>query len=394
MSDQHTQESPTDGVPEVVPSEHLLPEDPLLQAGGAVSAEPVSSTAGLDTPTVESEPKVELAADIPIGAPEISEAPPPEAEPIELPPVEPVRSTPLPRPVPARKERYTLVTVVSALRSIVVTFGAAVIVATIFMWWTSPNILSAQTQKDLARAQATAQQILVTPTAVPTSVYANRIGVIAGHSGIATYGRTKGNIDPGTVCPDNFTELSVTTTVAAQVVALLRGRGFEVDLLEEWDLRLDKYQAAAFISLHADSCVFFDDGFNHTGFKSTYPTGRYTIRDQDTRLDDCIRANYGAVTGLPFTPDSITENMTDYHAFHQITPGTPAVILELGNLRYDRDLLQNHTDKLAQGIVDGLLCFLQPQPPPLPPTSPVTPTTVTGPQPTQANVPVPSPTKS
>jgi hypothetical protein len=37
------------------------------------------------------------------------------------------------------------------------------------------------------------------------------------------------------------------------------------------------------------------------------------------------------------------------------------VILELGFLSYDRDLLQNHTDRLAQGIVNGLLCFLDPK---------------------------------
>ena len=56
----------------------------------------------------------------------------------------------------------------------------------------------------------------------------------------------------------------------------------------------------------------------------------------------------------------ITEAMTDYHAFHQIAPSTPAIILELGFLSYDRDLLQNHTDKLTQGIVNGFLCFLTP----------------------------------
>jgi hypothetical protein len=53
--------------------------------------------------------------------------------------------------------------------------------------------------------------------------------------------------------------------------------------------------------------------------------------------------------------------MTDYHAFHEVATTTPAVILELGNLSYDRDLLQNHTDKLAQGIVNGFLCFLAPK---------------------------------
>ena len=52
--------------------------------------------------------------------------------------------------------------------------------------------------------------------------------------------------------------------------------------------------------------------------------------------------------------------MTEYHAFHQMAPSTPAIILEVGTLSYDGDLLQNHTDQLAQGIVNGLLCFLNP----------------------------------
>ncbi len=259
-----------------------------------------------------------------------------------------------------RQERFTFVTVVSAFRSLIVTFAAAVIAATIFMWWTSPDFLSAKTRGSLAIAQATAVQSVITPTALPTPIWFNRIGVVAGHSGIATYGTTKGNVDPGTVCPDGFTEASVAMNVAKQVVATLRGRGFTVDLLDEWDLKLDGYQAAAFISLHADSCDTFNDGYNHTGFKVTYGTQRFTARDRDEALNECMRQNYSAVTGLPFTPGSITESMTDYHAFHQIAPTTPAVILELGFLSYDRDLLQNHTDKLAQGIVNGFLCFLSP----------------------------------
>lgn len=108
------------------------------------------------------------------------------------------------------------------------------------------------------------------------------------------------------------------------------------------------------------SCENFNDGFNHSGFKSTYPTERFSARERDERLNTCIRENYGSITGLPFTPGSITRNMTEYHAFHQMAPSTPAIILEVGMLSYDRDLLQNHTDQLAQGIVNGLLCFLNP----------------------------------
>jgi N-acetylmuramoyl-L-alanine amidase len=318
-----------ESVPETKPTEHFTDETPSI-----------TSTAGAEKKSA--------------------------ALPVFVSPAKSARSeqlSPQQAPPPPRKEHHImLITAVSALRSLIITFAAAVSAATIFTWWTSPDFLSAGTQRNLAVvvAQATSERNAATPTALPTPVWFNRIGIIAGHSGIATYGPTKGNVDPGTVCPDGFNEASVAMSVARQVVAILRGRGFTVDLLEEWDAKLDGYQAAALVSLHADSCENFNDGYNHSGFKSTYPTERYTSRDRDLRLDACIRQNYASSTGLQFQPGSITVNMTKYHAFHQIAPSTAAVILELGFLSYDRDLLQNHTDKLAQGIVNGLLCYLEP----------------------------------
>ena len=89
-------------------------------------------------------------------------------------------------------------------------------------------------------------------------------------------------------------------------------------------------------------------------------------RDRDTQLNSCVLQYYGQATGIPFTPGGITVNMTNYHAFHEsgghpgIALTTPAVILELGVLSYDRDLLQNHTDEMARGVFDSLLCFLEP----------------------------------
>src|SRR5207248_2092842 len=107
---------------------------------------------------------------------------------------------------------------------------------------TSPDFLSAQTKYDLGRVQATDAQVLVPPTAIPAPAWRKHVGVVAGHSGIASYGSTKGNVDSGATCPDGFTEASVTMNVARQIVAELQGRGFEADLLEEWDLRLQNYK--------------------------------------------------------------------------------------------------------------------------------------------------------
>lgn len=347
-------EQPTPDVPEVTPTEHIVPEMPPEPA-----------------PTVSEPAPVVLAPidDGPAPAPAVREdnvprfiepKGKPKAAPAKQPVKQPRESRKEARPAPPkakpqRKEHYTLITVVSAIRSLIVTFAAAVIVSTIFMWWTSPDFLSASVQKGLAPAQATAARREVTPTGLPTPIWFNRIGVVAGHSGVRN-----GQTDPGAVCPDGFNEAGVVMNVAQRVVATLRGRGFTVDLLEEFDDKLDGYQAAAFISLHADSCENFNDGFNHSGFKSTYPTERFSVRERDERLNTCVRENYAAITGLPFTAGSITRNMTEYHAFRKMAPSTPAIILEVGMLSYDRDMLQNHTDKLAQGVVNGLLCFLNP----------------------------------
>ena len=53
--------------------------------------------------------------------------------------------------------------------------------------------------------------------------------------------------------------------MATRVKEKLTAAGFDVDLLEEFDDRLDGYQALALVSIHSDTCQFIDD--NATGFK-------------------------------------------------------------------------------------------------------------------------------
>ena len=379
MPSDYTPETPEESESKIIGQS--VPETSLpIPNTGLVNLAPIEDEDGEPEP-IAAVPVVAPPAPV---EPVHEEAPAPDvAAKTERAPAQRVQSEKVPskRPKsqPVTKQRYTLVTVVSALRALSLTFAAAVIVSTIFMIFTSPDFLSAGTRKELGQVRATAQSIAAAPTALPTPVWFNRVGVVAGHSGIATYGTTRGNVDTGAVCDDGFTEASVTMKVAQQVVAALQGRGYTVDLLQEFDLRLDDYQAAAFISLHADSCEKFDDGFNHSGFKLAYPVDRLTVRDQDLRLSDCIRDNYGPVTGLPFTPGGITDAMTRYHAFHLslghpgIASTTPGLILELGLLSYDRDLLQNHSDKSAKGIVNGLLCYLDPRgQPAVPPVAPAT----------------------
>jgi len=367
---------PANQIPEVVPERHILPEMPdeqeeflRKQAG----EKPKAAKRAVEAPQFIEPSRQRKKGSTPVA--------PSESVPVKdiSKPLKPAKtvSTPVARPAKPRREGYPLVTTLSAVRSLVVTFAAAVIAATIFMWWTSPDFLSPQLRSNLAAVPATARPQLATRTPIPTPIWFNRIGILAGHTGINP---TSGLPDPGATCKDGFFERQATEAAATRVVAIMRGKGYQVDLLEEYGFdRITGYQAAVFLSLHADSC----DEFGYGGFKSSYPTARYTVRDADLRLDECIKENYGAVTGLTYRPDNITDNMRLYWHFARIAPTTPAGILELGFLSHDRALLTTGIDKVAQGIVNGLMCFLTPNRPVVPDGS--VPTTV-------PNVTVPTPT--
>jgi len=116
--------------------------------------------------------------------------------------------------------------------------------------------------------------------------------------------------------------------------------------------------ADALVSIHADSCTFP----GKSGFKVARAESSYIPAEED-RLIHCIVARYGEKTQLSFDANTITYDMTRYHAYNEIAPNTPAAIIETGFLLDDRDLLVNHPEIVAQGIVDGIVCFIEHQTP-------------------------------
>ncbi len=169
------------------------------------------------------------------------------------------------------------------------------------------------------------------------------VGVVAGHRGS----------DSGAVCPDGLTEAEVNERVARLVVQDLLARGIRAELLDEFDPRLRGYRAAAFVSIHSDSCTVPFSGFK----VARYQWGS----EASERLAQCLWDRYEAVTGLPRHPDTITVNMTRYHAFREIAGSTPGAIIEIGFLNADRDLLTQQPERVAEGVVAGVLCFLSGQ---------------------------------
>ncbi len=172
-----------------------------------------------------------------------------------------------------------------------------------------------------------------------------RIGIVSGH---------RGN-DSGAVCADGLTEAQVNFDHAVRVASLLRAQGYTVDILEEFDPRLRGYVADVLVSIHADSCAYIND--LATGFKVTRAVDS-PLPEADDRLVVCLTARYQRVTGLRFHANTVTYDMTQYHAFYEIDRATPAAIIETGFLYLDRTLLTRKADQVAQGIVDGILCYL------------------------------------
>ena len=133
----------------------------------------------------------------------------------------------------------------------------------------------------------------------------------------------------------------------------------EAEYLAEFDDRLVEYRAAALVSVHADVCTPL--GPEATGFKVA-PSVASTVPDVAQRLVACIADRYERTTDLRFHPGSITLDMTDYHSFYEIHHQTPALIIETGFLYLDRDFLTKNPEKAAQGIVAGILCYLNQEP--------------------------------
>lgn len=168
-----------------------------------------------------------------------------------------------------------------------------------------------------------------------------RVGIIAGHSGF----------DSGAICEDGLREVDITTRVAAEVAERLKKEGYKVEILQEFDPRLPGYVADVLVSLHVDSCI------GYTGFKAA----RYresAIPAEDNRLVACLYREYGRATGLPRHDQTITPDMTGYHALREKHPETPGAIIELGFLGGDRMRLVSADTPLAEGVAGAVECFI------------------------------------
>lgn len=175
---------------------------------------------------------------------------------------------------------------------------------------------------------------------------APQVAIISGHAGS----------DSGAVCTDaagnvTLTEAEINARVAGLAAQRLQRTGVDVVILDEYDARLEGLDADLLLSLHADSCIEL------SGYKAAHRVNS-RVPAQDGILLNCIAQHYATTTSLQPHPNTITHDMTSYHAFRRILPSTPAAILEMGFLGGDQTLLVNQADTVAAGVAESVACFL------------------------------------
>src|SRR5688572_28560585 len=134
------------------------------------------------------------------------------------------------------------------LRAFWSTLGIGILLATLFTAWTPTSLFATNFQEQLS--------LILTPQPGDTGSLVTpqpqlRIGIVAGHSGNAS----------GAVCRVStgevtLTEADVNMEIASRVQKKLVDLVFQLDVLNEFDTRLNGYRAVALVSIHNDSCEF------------------------------------------------------------------------------------------------------------------------------------------
>jgi len=235
----------------------------------------------------------------------------------------------------------------SALQSVI---SVAILMATLFTLWTPGNLFSNNFFDQMLLILEATDQPIAAPVN-PIASFKPHIGIVAGHWGNEN--------DPGAVCSDGLTEVETNLKIASFVQQQLIAEGFEVDLLQEFDENLFQYQALALVSIHNDSCDFINS--EATGFKVAAALSN-AFPEKAERLTACLIHRYQAATNLNYHSNTITPDMTSYHAFNEVHSTTPAAIIETGFLNLDRQILTENPEIVAGGITAGLICYIRNEP--------------------------------
>lgn len=165
-----------------------------------------------------------------------------------------------------------------------------------------------------------------------------------------------GGNDQGT-SHQNVLEKDINLAVALKVQNLLEKEGYTVLMTRDSDVKIDNYERAemaneakaqVFVSIH---CNYLESG-EADGIEIYYDSGKTEAGSLASRILKAMLAKTGARDRGVRTEDFIVTRETDM----------PSVLIELGYLN-DSQERQNlasssYQDKLAEGIVEGILSFL------------------------------------
>jgi N-acetylmuramoyl-L-alanine amidase len=230
----------------------------------------------------------------------------------------------------------------SVMNGVQTVVSIALVMATLLTLWSPRKIFQTPNLSSLVEAEATEAAIVAQNKYEQSSP----IGILAGHYG-------EGN--PGEVCADGTKEADLNYDIATLVKEKLEAKGFTVELFPESDPKLLNFTGEVMIALYSGSCA--SDPLPPSGFKVG---GSISSKnpDQIDRLATCISQEYQAATQLPFTYEVIGTDNAAFHVFRDISPDTAAVLLEMGSMKTDRKVLVDQSDKTADGIVAGIVCYI------------------------------------
>jgi N-acetylmuramoyl-L-alanine amidase len=265
---------------------------------------------------------------------------------MEEPVNQPSDEIPEPEEIPALEEmpqeedakKPKAFSVMSSFQTII---GIAIVMATLLTLWNPRKLLStpnlnALLQAELSQAQQSTSQVEDT---------GNHIGILAGHW----------QDNPGEVCSDGLIEADINQAISTRVSQNLTDLGYKVDIFPEYDMALLNYRSAAFVAIYSGSCN--ESPLPPSGFKiATSLTAQNP--DKVNQLAVCLGEQYQKATKLPFTYEVLNPDNPSYHVFRDINSDSPAVLIEIGSLKTDRNLIVSHSDTVSNGIAAGILCYL------------------------------------
>jgi len=228
----------------------------------------------------------------------------------------------------------------SVLRIVETVVLWAFLLATLFTFWNPHSLFTSRAS------------IPILPTPVNPDLSSSnptiRVGIQIGHY----------KHNEGFTCPDGIREVDINYVIANKVSLLLGASHIHVDVLNEYDLNLINYKADALVSIHTRSCT--DSSAAVSGF-----TIGSRISAQETektnQLAVCLAEQYSQNTGLAFNYLVVPDDQVNSHTFLDINAQTPAVQIETGSLAVDRAILMEGSDRAANGITAGILCYLKSQ---------------------------------